>query len=75
MQLVEDIGRGIGQPITWTAAGAVSDANNIAAAGVPTIDGMGPYGGRAHSPDEFMSIPSLLKKTSLCAGVLERLIG
>lgn len=74
MQLVEDTGRGLGQPITWTSAGAVSDANNIAATGVPTIDGMGPYGGRAHSPDEFMSIPSLLKKTTLLAGILERLV-
>jgi glutamate carboxypeptidase len=75
MQLVEDTGRGLGQRFTWTTAGAVSDANNIAATGVPTIDGMGPYGGRAHSPDEFMSIPSLLKKTALLTGVLERLVG
>lgn len=75
MRLVEDTGRGLRQRITWTTDGAVSDANNIAATGVPTIDGMGPYGGRAHSPDEFMSIQSLLKKTVLLTGVLERLVG
>jgi glutamate carboxypeptidase len=73
--IIEDVGRNLGQKIHWTKAGAVSDANNIAAAGVPTIDGMGPYGGRAHSPDEFMSIPSLLKKTALLTGILSQLVG
>lgn len=61
--------------IRWLSAGAVSDANNISAAGVPTIDGMGPYGCRAHSPDEFMNIPSLFQKTVLLSGILDRLIG
>ena len=72
---VEEVARSLGQKISWISAGAVSDANNISAAGVPTIDGMGPYGGRAHSPDEFMSIPSLFYKATLLAGILKRLVG
>ncbi|WP_044347031.1 M20 family metallopeptidase [Dethiosulfatarculus sandiegensis] len=75
MAQVEEVGHSLGQDISWISAGAVSDANNISAAGVPTIDGMGPYGGRAHSPDEFMSIPSLFYKTTLIAGILKRLVG
>jgi len=74
--LIEEEARLLGQPVTWAPLnGGASDGNNIAAAGVPTIDGMGPAGGRAHSPDEYMEIPSLFQKTALLAGVLDRLVG
>jgi glutamate carboxypeptidase len=73
--IVMEESRELGLEMRWLSAGSVSDANNIAAAGVPTIDGMGPFGRRAHSPDEFMIIPSLFKKTVLLSGILDRLIG
>jgi glutamate carboxypeptidase len=62
-------------PVRWAVTGGASDGNNIAAAAVPTVDGMGPTGGRAHSPEEYMEIPSLFQKTALLAGVLDRLVG
>jgi glutamate carboxypeptidase len=73
--LIEEEGRIVGLPVRWATTGGASDGNNIAAAGVPTVDGMGPAGGRAHSPEEYMEIPSLVQKTALLAGVLDRLVG
>lgn len=73
--IIEEEGRAVGLPVRWAMTGGASDGNNIAAAGVPTVDGMGPAGGGAHSPGEYMEIPSLFQKTALLAGVLDRLIG
>jgi glutamate carboxypeptidase len=74
-QIIEEEAAFLGLPVQWASCGSVSDANNIAAQGVPTIDGMGPSGGRAHSPEEWMNIPSLFQKTALLAGVLDRIVG
>jgi glutamate carboxypeptidase len=56
--------------IKFGGSGAASDGNNLAAAGVPTIDGLGPVGGRAHSGDEYMEIPSFSERTILLATFL-----
>lgn len=45
----------------------VSDANEIAAAGIPVIDGMGPRGDCDHSDREYMIRHSLPEKTLLAA--------
>jgi glutamate carboxypeptidase len=74
-RIVEEVGRGLKLPVEWDVTGGASDGNNIAAAGIPTIDGMGPAGGGAHSAAEYMEIPSLFQKTALLAGVLDRLLG
>jgi glutamate carboxypeptidase len=48
----------------------VSDANFIAQCGIPVIDGMGPIGGRDHSPDEYMLKSSLPQRSLLLACTL-----
>ncbi len=48
----------------------MSDANQIAQAGTPVIDGMGPIGARDHSPDEYMLKSSLPQRTLLLACIL-----
>jgi glutamate carboxypeptidase len=53
----------------------VSDANFIAQTGTPVIDGMGPTGGRDHSPDEFLLKSSLPKRALLVAWVLADFAG
>ena len=53
--------------------GGVCDGNNIAACGVPVVDTMGVRGGKIHSPEEFMIVPSLVERAALSALVLERL--
>ncbi len=73
--IVEEEGHALGLPVQWVHTGGASDGNNISASGVPTIDGMGPAGGGAHSPDEYMEIFSIFQKTALLAAVLNRLVG
>ncbi len=58
--------------------GGGSDANNLAACGVPTIDGLGPWGQFMHSIQEWSSLDSLRKRTQalaclLASGALESL--
>lgn len=48
----------------------VSDANFIAEAGTPVIDGLGPIGAGDHSPREYMFKESLPQRTLLLAGIL-----
>ena len=42
--------------VKWVGTGGGSDGNFSAALGIPTIDGVGPAGGRYHSAKEFMEI-------------------
>jgi len=48
----------------------VSDANFIARAGTPVLDGLGPIGARDHSPEEYMLKESLPQRTLLLASIL-----
>jgi glutamate carboxypeptidase len=48
----------------------VSDANFIAQAATPVLDGLGPTGARDHSPDEYMLKESLAQRTLLLAVIL-----
>ena len=59
--------------VRFASTGGASDGNNLAAAGIPTIDGMGPVGAGAHSDSEWMDVDSLFQKTKLLALVLHRL--
>lgn len=53
----------------------VSDANFIAQAGTPVLDGLGPIGARDHSPDEYMLKESLTQRTLLLAAILADFCG
>ena len=52
------------------ATGGASDANTTSGMGVPSIDGLGPIGGRDHSPDEYLEVDSITPRTTLLAAVL-----
>lgn len=47
--------------------GGFSDSNLLASHGIPTVDGLGPFGHGAHSHDEWCSLPSLRKRTEALA--------
>lgn len=64
----------IRQEIGFSMSGAASDANNLVDMNIPTIDGMGPVGGRAHSRDEYIELESLFERTILLAITLDYLI-
>jgi glutamate carboxypeptidase len=72
-QQLADVGSTLGQRITWHASGGVSDANKLAAAGLPVIDTLGPCGGNLHSDQEFVLADTLVKKAQLVAAFLMRL--
>lgn len=55
------------------ATGGGSDGNRISAAGVPVLDALGPVGGAAHTPDEYIEIRSVPERGALLAGLIARL--
>ena len=63
--MIQQVGKEIGVTITDTATGGSSDGSFTFAAGVATIDGLGPIGGYFHSEDEYLEIPSLIERTSI----------
>ncbi|HEU4356645.1 MAG TPA: M20 family metallopeptidase [Actinomycetota bacterium] len=55
------------------STGGASDANTTSAAGVPTLDGLGPVGGDDHGPREWIDLASVVPRISLLAGLVSRL--
>jgi glutamate carboxypeptidase len=53
--------------------GGCADSGFTAGVGAPTICAVGPVGGKAHSPDEFLRIDSLVPRAQACARALLRL--
>ncbi len=68
-----ECGRERGMTLTWHASGGVSDANKLAAAGLPVVDTLGPCGGNLHSAEEFVLIDTLVPKAQLTALMLMKL--
>jgi glutamate carboxypeptidase len=56
--------------LTDGATGGGSDANLVAARGVPTLDGLGPEGDGAHADDEHVLVASMPARAALIAGLL-----
>jgi glutamate carboxypeptidase len=62
--------------VTDTSAlftGGCADSGFASAAGTPTICAVGPVGGRAHSPDEYLEIDTLVPRTKALALAVLRL--
>ena len=55
----------LGFELRDAATGGASDANTTAAAGLPTLDGLGPVGGDDHSDDEWLDLTSIVPRTVL----------
>lgn len=62
----------IGLDLEGSVRGGASDGNLTSAWGVPTLDGLGPAGGGAHSEREFIYAESLAQRTCLLAVALEK---
>jgi glutamate carboxypeptidase len=56
------------------AVGGASDGNLTAAAGVPTLDGLGAVGDGAHAEHEWVSVPAMAERAALVAGLLSKLL-
>lgn len=62
----------LGFAVKDAATGGISYANLLASAGLPALDGLGPVGGRDHSPNEFISVASIAPRTALLALLMLR---
>jgi glutamate carboxypeptidase len=69
-QMAVDLAARIGFELADTATGGASDANTTSAAGAPTLDGLGPVGGNAHAPTEYMELDSIVPRVTLLAALL-----
>jgi glutamate carboxypeptidase len=58
-RLLEPAARLLGRPILAGGRGGASDASHMAAHVELTLDGLGPRGGKAHNPGEFVRAESL----------------
>jgi glutamate carboxypeptidase len=53
--------------------GGCADSGFTAAVGAPTLCAVGPVGGKAHSPEEFLRLDSLVPRAQACARAILRL--
>lgn len=58
-------GQALGLDLKFQASGGVCEGNNLAAAGCPNIDTLGPCGGGLHSDQEFALIPTFAERAKL----------
>jgi glutamate carboxypeptidase len=63
----------LGFTVSDAATGGASDANTTSAAGLPTLDGLGPIGGDDHSADEWLDLASVVPRTTLLAALIARI--
>jgi glutamate carboxypeptidase len=65
-RLAADLGLDLGS----ARVGGASDGNLTAAAGIPTLDGLGPRGGGAHARDEHVVVADLPLRAALLAALV-----
>ncbi len=72
VEVAGSVASDLGFSLTEEATGGASDANTIAALGVPTLDGLGPIGGDDHSEREWIELDTVPLRTALLAGLIVR---
>jgi glutamate carboxypeptidase len=60
----------LGFTIDHVLTGGASDASFTSGYGIPTLDGLGPIGGRDHSPYEYLALDSVAPRAALLAGLI-----
>lgn len=63
------------EPLRGIAVGGASDGNYTAAAGCPTLDGLGAVGGGAHADTEYVEIARMVPRTRLLARLIAHVTG
>ncbi len=69
--LLERASARLGRPIIGASRGGASDASHFAATIPLTVDGLGPRGGGAHTPEEFVLAPSLHQRAQVAMAVAQ----
>lgn len=66
----QEIAELLGFSINHVLTGGASDASYTCEYGIPSLDGLGPIGGRDHSPYEYLELDSVAPRTALLAGLI-----
>jgi glutamate carboxypeptidase len=69
--LLERAARALGRPIVGGARGGASDASHFAATIPLTVDGLGPRGGGAHAPHEYVLAESLRSRAEVALALAD----
>jgi glutamate carboxypeptidase len=72
--VLADASAALGRPIRGASRGGASDASHFATAIPVTIDGLGPRGGQAHNPGEFVYEASLTPRAEVALAVLSAVL-
>lgn len=72
-ELVKAAGAELGQEVGEEHRMGTSDSNFFGAAGVATLDGLGPVCEGYHTPEEFVFIPTIRERTALLASALAKI--
>lgn len=59
----------LGRPVIGAQRGGASDASHFASAIALTVDGLGPRGGAAHNPGEFVRLSSLRTRAEVALAI------
>jgi glutamate carboxypeptidase len=73
-EALRDAGGLLGREIVGAARGGASDASHFASAIPLTIDGLGPRGGHAHSPQEYVYEPSIRERTEVAMAICQAVL-
>jgi glutamate carboxypeptidase len=66
--------RRLGRPIAGVPRGGASDASHFAATIALTVDGLGPRGGGAHTPGEFVMEPTLRERAEVALAIAHEVL-
>jgi glutamate carboxypeptidase len=65
----------LGRPLIGVERGGASDASHVSQRVPLTIDGLGPRGGRAHNPDEYVLTESIGQRAEVSLALMAALLG
>ena len=61
----------LGRPVAGVPRGGASDASHFATAIPLTVDGLGPRGGLAHNPGEYVLADALMSRAEVALAVVD----
>jgi glutamate carboxypeptidase len=64
----------LGRPVIPVERGGASDASHVATRIPVTLDGLGPRGGQAHNPDEFVLAESIQQRAEVALALMAALL-
>jgi glutamate carboxypeptidase len=73
-ELLEAASAVLGRKVVGVGRGGASDASHFAGTIPLTIDGLGPRGGHAHSPEEHVYAPSLRERSEVAMAITASLL-